>query len=753
MLVDLGEAKLWVRKIDKNTLRFRCSPDGRWRAPRSWTQIGDAADPPPPAVSTPVGDGLRWEATPALIAEIDGARQVSIRTLDGRSLLEAGRFESVDGVARWTQAMPETRRFFGFGERTGLLEKRGRRYTNWTTDEWHQGPSTDSLYLAIPWYLSLDPDGTAVGILLDATHRSSFDLSDLDHAAMSMSVDTPDLDWYLLYGSTPAEVVERLTNLVGRPSLPPRWALGYHQARWSYGSADEVREVARALRTHRIPADAIHVDIDHMDGFRVFTWDHQRFPDPKALAAELRAWGFRMTVVVDAAVKREPGYAIYDAGHRHGHFVRTGVDPGSPEVSGYVWPGLSVLPDHLRPEVRSWWGDLYHSYVSAGIAGFLNDMNEPALRDRSIDDPGTRNVEPHPDTPLGPDNERATHAEVRNVWASLQNEATVAGLRRADPQSRPFLLTRSGFAGVQRSASVWTGDNASYWEHLQMSLAQILDLGLSGVPIAGADIGGFLADCPSELLVRWAQLGALYPFARNNSAKGTARQEPWSRGEPTTGRYRRAIELRYRLLPYLYTVAHEATLTGRPVLRPLFFQYPTDPVAQGVDDQALVGRDVLIAPILQPGKRRREVYLPTGEWHDLRSSTRYHGPDHILASATLDEDLPIYLRAGSIVPMAPVMAWSDERPMDPLSLAVVPDSDGVARGSLYEDDGLTMAYADGASAITEFHARRERGAVVVSGHRRGRYRPPARTLEVLVDDEAMSWTARIDDDDAWQVRR
>jgi alpha-glucosidase len=412
-----------------------------------------------------------------------------------------------------------------------------------------------------------------------------------------------------------------------------------------------------------------------------------------------------------------------------------------------------VIPDFTRPDVREWWGHLYATYTDTGVAGFVNDMNEPAMHERPIDEPDSPNKEPPPDTPFGARGaEEATHAEVRNVYASLENRATVEGLRRAAPGARPFVVTRAGFAGVQRDAIVWTGDNASVWEHLEMSLPQLLNLGLSGIPITGADVGGFFADCPPELLVRWAQLGAFYPFCRNNSAIRTTRQEPWTWGEPTTSRYRRAIELRYRLLPYLYTCIHEAAANGLPVLRPLFLDHADDKVAHDVADEAMVGRDLLIAPMLRPGKSFREVYLPGGGWYDLRSHEYLAGPNHVLASAGLDEDLPIFARAGSIIPMAPVMAWTEERPVDPLTLRVFLDDEGRAEGSLYEDDGVSLEYVDGLFSTTAFEARLIRPDVVAIARRRaGPFTPPRRRVEIVLVAPGSETRRTVDDGPEWEI--
>jgi alpha-glucosidase len=534
--------------------------------------------------------------------------------------------------------------------------------------------------------------------------------------------------------------------------MPPRWALGYHQARWSYASAGEVRDVAAALRDHDIPADAIHLDIDHMDRFRPFTWDPERFPDPRALVSHLREHGLRTTLVVDAAVPVADGYDVYEDGRRGGCLVRRSRDPDAEEFTAYLWGGISAFPDHTRPDVRRWWGDLYARYLDAGVAGFLNDMNEPAMHDRPFDDPDSANTEPPPGTPFGEGDDVATHAEVRNVYGLLEDRAADEGIRRARPEARPFLISRAGFAGVQRHAMIWTGDNWSTWEHLEMSLPQLVNLGLSGVPLAGADIGGFFDSCTPELLVRWTQLGALYPFARNNSAEGTPHQEPWAFGEPTTSRCRRAIELRYRLLPYLYTVVEEASRTGWPVLRPLFFEYPDDGRAQVIGDEALVGRDLLIAPVTRPGQAARSVYLPPGRWLDLRDGT-VHDAGDVLVRAGLDEDPPLFLRAGAMLPMGPVMRCTDERPIDPLTLHAFPDGAGHAAGTLYEDDGASNAYRAGGWCRTVFEAHVSGSDLVVRVRRdpAGSFVPAGRAVEVVLHGPRGAQRETLDDSGDWEL--
>jgi len=668
----------------------------------------------------------------------DGGR-VDVVDRAGRAVLvdgERGGPSWDEGTAKsWTKRMPDGERYYGFGSRTGLLEKRGRRYTCWTTDEWrHQGPTTDELYVAAPFFLGLDASGRSYGVFLDTTFRSAFDLSALAERELRFEVDDGPLDYYLFHGPEPARVVELFTELVGRMPLPPRWALGFHQSRWGYESAEEVLAVAREFRAREIPLDVIHLDLDHMEACRSFSWNTETFPDPAGLVSDLDELGVKTVCIVSAGIERgaDDGYRIYDEGHERGVFLRRSREPGAEELTGYVWPGLCVFPDHVRPEVRAWWGALYEPHLALGVAGFLNDMNEPAMHDLPYEDPDSRNTEPPLDLPHGPDDEPATHAEVRNVYAYLEDLGTYEALRRAQPGTRPFLLTRAGYAGVQRFAGCWTGDSSSLWEHLESSLPQLANLGLSGMPFAGADIGGFFGDCGPELLARWTQLGALTPLARNHSARGTAPQEPWVWDESVEETCRRALELRYRLLPYLYTLFEEASRTGAPVLRPLFFHHASDPATHQLSDEALLGGDLLLAPVVRPGVEARAVYLPAGRWFDLRTGECIAGAAWVTVSATLDEQPPLFARGGSILPFGPVRQWTDAGPLDPLELHVFPDAEGSADGRLYEDDGVSFAYEHDERCTTRFTCRRDASELIVESRREGAYEPPARAVRVLL---------------------
>jgi len=577
LFADYGGPLLAITVLASDLVRIRLAPAGSFAPRRSW-----AVTPPDDQFISPtftidqVADASVL-ATEHLMVEVahDGGRVRICERNGGRTVLADGpeggpAWDAATGAAIWVKQMPPDEHYYGFGERTGLLDKRGRRSTCWTTDEYeHQGPSTDALYLAIPFFLALNAIGCSYGLFLNTTYRSVFDMTDTERGRFQFEVAGGELDYYVIYGPEPARVLERYTQLTGRMPLPPRWALGYHQSRWSYETADCVRDIAAQFRQRSIPADAINLDIDYMDGYRIFTWDGTRFPDPAWLTGELGRQGFKVTAIVDAGVKIEPdgSYPVYAEGKQNGYFIKQSRDATAQEFACYVWPGRCAFPDFLRPDVREWWGQWYAGLLDAGVAGILNDMNEPAMHDKPFDHPESQSTEPPPETPQGPADEPTTHAEARNVYAYLEDQATYQALRRLRPNQRPFLLSRAGYAGVQRYAAVWAGDNASFWEHLEMSLPQLLNMGLSGIAFCGADIGGFFENGSPELYARWMQLGSLYPFARSNSAKGASHNAPWAWGEQAEAICRRALELRYRLLPYLYTLFEEAARTGAPVLK------------------------------------------------------------------------------------------------------------------------------------------------------------------------------------------
>ena len=606
--------------------------------------------------------------------------------------------------------LPRGTDLYATGEVAGPLRRNGRTISLWTTDAFGYTDKTEALYQAHPWVLGLRPDGTAFGLLADSPRRG---IISAGHDLL-MAFEGEPFAAYCIERDHPAEVVRALADLTGKPALPPRWALGYHQCRWSYEPEARVRDIAAEFRRRRIPCDVLWLDIDYMRGFRVFTFDPGKFPDPAKLNDDLHADGFKTVWMIDPGIKADPDDDIYRRAHEDGHCV---ADASGGEFRGKVWPGPCAFPDFTRQRTRDWWAGLYRDYLAHGIDGVWNDMNEPSV----FDGPGkTMPVSNRhdADTDLGgPD----THARYHNLYGMQMVRATRVGIQAARPDRRPFVLTRSNFLGGQRYAWTWTGDNTSDWRHLRWSVSMALNLGLSGQPFAGPDIGGFAGDADGHLFARWMGIGALLPFARAHSIKGSRDHEPWSFGPRCERLCRLALERRYRLLPYLYTLAREATRTGMPIVRPLFFADPRHPGLRDADDSFLLGGDVLVrARTGFTGVCRAP--MPPGKW----------APFELVRET--DRELPeLFIRAGAIVPLGRTMRHVDEMPQDPLTLAVHPDADGYATGDLYEDAGDGFGFERGEYRVTRFvHRAGVSGAPVEQRAIEGGWPTPARAVRSIV---------------------
>ena len=611
--------------------------------------------------------------------------------------------------------MPSDEQYFGLGEKSGQLEKRGHAYVMWNTDAYGWGNSTDPLYESVPFFIGLR-GGRAYGLFFDNTWRSSFDMGVEAPDQYSFGAEGGELNYYFFYGPDPKKVIQRYTELVGRMPLPARWAIGYHQSRYSYYPESCVRFIADNFRQRQIPCDALFLDIDYMDGYRVFTWDKSRFPDPPRLLADLRKQGFKVVTIIDPGIKVDPNYRAYAQGVAEGNFVKK---PDGQLYIGKVWPGDSAFPDFTSEKVRAWWGSLYKGLIDDGVAGFWNDMNEPSIfdvpsktmdLDAIFDDHGLH----------------SPHAKIHNVYGMLMSEATRAGTLELRPNERPLVITRATYAGGQRYAAVWTGDNSSLWEHLRLSLPELMTMGLSGLTFAGVDIGGFALSPSAELYTRWLEAGVFYPYCRTHTEKGSRNQEPWSFGNRMEEINRRAVELRYRLMPYLYDAFHEAAESGLPVMRALLLDYPDDPQAVGQNYEFLFGDDLLVAPVVKSDEREWDVYLPRGVWYDFWTDQRYTGPRHVNVEAPLDR-VPVFVRGGAIIPTQQVVEYTDQAPVDPLTFEIYPA--GNSTREYYEDDGLSFDYQRGV-VLREQVSSGERDDTVALhlSAREGSYTPPARSL-------------------------
>ena len=567
---------------------------------------------------------------------------------------------------------------YGLGDKTGFLNKRHYAYENWNTDD--PKPHCDnyrSLYKSIPFFMIGTEQGFC-GIFADNTYRTLFDFGKECDDYLYWSHADGSLDYYMIPGKDPKEVLKRYYELTGYNPLQQKWVYGFHQSRWSYETAEWVEEVARRMRENRLPLDVIHLDIDYMDGFRVFTFDRERFPDPKALHRRLAQQNVKTVSIVDPGVKLDPGYFVYDEGVAEGHFAK---NPDGTIYEGAVWPGAAVFPDFSRPETRAWWGNKLQIMLDAGVSGIWNDMNEPAnFTGQLPDDVQFRDGD---------------HLRMHNVYGHLMAQATSEALEKLTGK-RPFVLTRACFAGSQRYCSAWTGDNHSLWAHLQLSLTQMMNLGLSGMNMVGSDIGGFGSDTTPELMIRWMQLGCLGPFFRNHNGKGYRDQELYVFDEATINACRKSLQLRYHLLPYIYDLAHE----NLPILRPLVMEFPQDPVCASLTDQFMLGENLLAAPVMTPGVSARAVYLPKGIWYDYYTGKRYVGGKYILADAPLDT-MPLFARAGAILPVSVGDPQCVEE-ITEIQLEVFP---GNGTRIHYSDDGETLAYRDGALHRLEIKVR------------------------------------------------
>ena len=668
---------------------------------RTWSLAPSAADLH--ATSAEIeGQGddisLRTSALHATVRTSNEGGMLSLRLArtDGSVLFDDVTMRiSNDSRPQWASTLVDGERVFGGGERTGPLDKRGRSLTFWTTDPLpNHDDHTDAMYQSVPLLMSL-VDGRAHGLYFDVNERAVADVGKTQPGTLTFIPESADLVAYLFAGPTLGDVLRQYTALTGRMPPQPRWAFGNQQSRWGYLSAAEALEIAHQFRSQSIPCDALYLDIDYMDGYRVFTWDAVRFPDPPGMIRALREQHFRLVTIIDPGVKVDPEYNVYREGIAHSFFTRAA--DGTP-FEGWVWPGQSCWTDFAQADARVWWGDQHRGLIAAGVAGIWNDMNEPAQAGMfaPADVPLPHGATLPDDVRHGPPEDPLTHLQFHNAYGLTMGQATRDGIQRLRPDERPFVLTRAATAGSQRYAIVWNGDSSSSWHNLRLAVPLNLGVGLSGFPMTGGDVGGFWGDTTAELLVRWTQLGALLPFCRNHSAMGTIQQEPWAFGEPYISLCRAAIERRYQLLPYLLTLAHEASVTGAPIARPLAWIAPTHAASVACDDQYLLGDALLAAPVLDEGASFREVLLPPGEWFTWDGDTLLTGDQRLTVPVTL-ESLPLYVRAGAILPLAAVAQSADGMTEQPLTLhAYLSPDTPLASGDIWLDNDHPQAEERGA---------------------------------------------------------
>jgi alpha-glucosidase len=678
MEVAWGRERLRVDVIRPDVVRLKISRGGVFDEAPTFAVVQDGS-----ADHEVDGTTLR---TAALEVDLE---TLAVRRADGTPVVDPIEPYGTLNDAFWVRrrCRPEDA-IYGLGEKSGRHNRRGRSFTLWNTDILNPhaaapfGGDGDSIefdpyYVSIPFFHHHTADGRVAASFVDNGYRATYDFTRPHEYGFRF--EGGQYTEYVFAGPSLPGIVEAYTWLTGRAAPPPLWALGYHQCRWKAYSQADVEALGARHRELGIPCDALWLDIEYMDGYRVFTWNTDLFPDAPGMLARLREQGFRVITIIDPGVKVEPGYAVFDEALERDVLCRT---EGGDVYIGEVWPGDTAFPDFVTEEGRAWWGELNAAHVQSGLAGIWNDMNEPA----------TGEVPPER---MRFNHGTESHERWHNQYALLMAMGTRDGLLKAMPDQRTFILTRAGSAGIQRYAANWMGDNQARWDHLWLSIPMANGFGLSGQPFVGADVGGFQSNSNAELFLRWIQYGALTPFCRNHSMLGDVDQYAWAWGEAVLTEARRAIELRYRLLPYIYSAFVTATETGAPVQRPLVFDHQYDAAVRDIDDEYLFGPDLLVAPVYEPRTTARQVYLPAGDWYDWHTGERFSGPCFVVAPTPMDR-IPLYARAGAVIGMWPSAPPSTAERPDTIELHAFA---GTGTSFLQEDDGLTL---DGPVRRTRF---------------------------------------------------
>jgi alpha-glucosidase len=610
---------------------------------------------------------------------------VSFQTPDGKIINEddaMGLRWNGGQVASYKKLQPGER-FIGLGEKNGPLDRKGRGYVNWNTDSYGYTPDTDPLYCTVPFYMGLH-NNIAYGIFFDNSSRTQFNFGASNNRFASFAADAGDMNYYFIGGNSVADIITSYTHLTGRMPLPPMWSIGYQQCRYSYYPDREVIRVAENFRERDLPGDAIVLDIHYMDQYKIFTWDPKTFPDPKGMIKTLKEKGFEVVVMCDPGIKIEEGYPAYESGKKENVFIKY---PDGTAYEGEVWPGWCNFPDFTKPETRAWWGKHFKDYVDLGVEGFWNDMNEIATWGNMLPDVIEFDME----------GRKTTALEGRNVFGTTMAQSTYEGTKKLLKNKRPFNLTRSAYAGAQRYTAVWTGDNVAYDAHMMAGVRLVNSMGLSGLAFTGYDIGGFVGNADEKLFARWMALGAFSPFFRGHSMINSRDSEPWSYGEKVEEISRNFMKLRYRLLPYLYSLFYEASQNGLPINRSLAIDYSFDDRVYDhrYHNQYLFGPSVLVAPV-ESSKDLVKVYLPDGQWYDFFTDNHFIGNQEIAADCPM-EQLPVYVKGSAIIPMREKAGVNTRDAGDVLEIHLYKGNEN-NRFVLYEDDGSTFDHEKGAFA-------------------------------------------------------
>ncbi|TXD45993.1 glycoside hydrolase family 31 protein [Polaribacter sp. IC073] len=617
-------------------------------------------------------------------------------------------YEHGGDIVKMSKACQKSESFYGLGDKPVDVNLKGKRFENWATDSYAFGKNTDPIYKAIPFYTAIQ-DNKSYGIFFDNTFKSHFDFAHERRNVTSFWAQGGEMNYYFIYGPQMEDVVKNYTDLTGKPhTLPPLWALGFHQCKWSYYPESNVKEITKTFRDLKIPCDAIYLDIDYMDGFRCFTWDKKHFPDPKRMVKELEDDGFKTVVIIDPGIKIDVEYDVFKEALEKDYFCKRA---DGPYMKGKVWPGECYFPDYTKPEVREWWSGLFKELIEdIGVKGVWNDMNEPAVMD-------VPNKTFPNDVRHDYDGNPCSHRKAHNIYGTQMARATYHGLKKYAYPKRPFVITRSAYSGAQRYTSTWMGDNVATWEHLAIANNQAQRMSMSGFSFAGSDIGGFAEQPQGELFARWIQLGIFHAFCRVHSSGDHGAQEPWVFGDEITDIVRKFVELRYQLLPYLYTAFWKYINEGTPILKSLVLYDQADTATHYRSDEFVYGEQILVCPIIEPNAKGRRMYIPRGKWYNFWTDQLVEGGKEIWVDADLDS-LPIFIKEGAVIPKYPVQQYVGEKKFDEITLDVY-YKEGKESSKLYDDAHDGYDYKKGRFSLRTFKVTGKKEELILQQHKRG----------------------------------
>lgn len=608
---------------------------------------------------------------------------------------------------------------YGLGENVRGINKRGWKYVSFCADDPNHVENKESLYGAHN-FIIVSNSKRKYGVFVDCPSKITFDIGYTHLDKLSIAIHSEDAALYIIEADAEIEIVKEMRKLTGKSYIAPFWAFGYQQSRWSYMNEDEVRSVVEGYRSNGMPIDAVYLDIDYMDNYKDFTVSEEKFPQFKSFADEMKARDIHLVPIIDAGVKIEKGYDIYEEGVKNNYFCKNAE--GEDYVSA-VWPGLTHFPDFFNADASKWFGSKYKVLTDMGIEGFWNDMNEPAIfyskkkleeawakifeyKDKNLDINSFfefrdlfSNLVDYSEFYHNINGKQVCHDKVHNLYGFYMTRSASQAFDEIRPNKRTLMYSRSSYIGMHRYGGIWTGDNQSWWSHLLLSIKQMPSLNMCGFMYIGSDIGGFGANATEDLVLRWTAFGVFTPLMRNHAALGTRLQECYRFDNKDM--FRNVLQVRYRLVPYLYSEYMKACLEDGMMFRPVAFDYTDDEFAPQVEDQLMVGDSIMIAPVYQQNAKGRYVYLPedmlfvklSGENVTVKEEMK---KGHHYIEVAMDE-VPLFIKKGAVLPLCKPALSTEKLDLNSLQLIAYGDN---AKFNLYTDDGISKSYSKSLTEIT-----------------------------------------------------